>query len=209
MDITDEHKSLIMDSIREHVPPNMHKMVFDDIVSKIKRYESKGYRLPKGYDASKHDLDDNEIVHYEQVVERDRDREKQKVEEMLNFTAWSINMFCKAMNVDMLKTSKLESLVSTSIKKGDFADCTEGVGEVIRGTVLDNPVLSTVLKFAKHISQAHTEELEELEDRKAKEEDEQEKRKHTSSLGRLNATTMFNDLPAPPGASSKVESKKK
>jgi len=157
-------KDIIDRRLREHAPDSVRHIIMDDIIAEMKYYDSKGYHLPKGYDPAKHSIDDNEIKHYQQQVNRERKRKQTNVTVLLGFAATGLSWFCRAMKFDWIKVAKLPEIVREAIDDHEFDEFTEGVGESLRGTVLDHPLCGAAIKFLEKMGQAHQLELEEETD---------------------------------------------
>lgn len=178
-------KQRVLKTIREYCPDNFQGVVYEDVVAQMKQLDQKGYKLPPGYDHSKHDISENEIKLYEQQLHRDRDRDQKKMANIINFAAFGLSWFCRFVSVDFVKTGHLQEVVSEALKDGDFDDCFEGIGGYMRGTVIDNPIFSMVLKFAEKVGEAHHLECEE-EQEKLEEREEKRGERHRSNLKKLN-----------------------
>jgi hypothetical protein len=176
---------VVLDTIRDYCPEAMHNMVYEDIISQMEQLNDKGYKLPKDYDKRKHDLSENEIRLYEQQVKRDKHRDQKKMSYMINFSALGLSWFCQCMNFDWIKTKHLPELIRDGLKDGEFDDCLEGVGMYLRGTVFDNPVFSTVLKFVEKIGESHHMEMDDEQEKLEKEEERRDYR-NASALHSLN-----------------------
>jgi hypothetical protein len=205
--VSDRAKKIALDTIREYCPDSMHNVVYEDIVAQMEQLDKKGYKLPKGYDKRKHDVNENEIRLYEQQVQRDKHRDQRKMSYLINFSAQGLTWFCESMNFDWIKTRNLPRLIRDGLEEGEFDDCLEGIGMYLRGTVFDNPIFSTVLKFVEKIGEAHNEGVEAETERLEKEEERREVRNQTAlrSLNKFRATSSDEandepfslDVPAP------------
>jgi hypothetical protein len=176
--LNSQQKKVLLDTIKEHCPDTMHSMVYEDVLAQMEQLDKQGYKLPQNYDKRKHDLDTNEIRLYEQQVMRDKQRDLKKMSYILNFSALGLNGFCQCMNFDWIKTKHLPKMIREGIDDGDFDDCLEGIGMYLRGTIFDNPVFSTVLKFVEKVGESHQTEVEEEQE---KLEDEEERRDHRNA----------------------------
>ena len=192
-------KKMVLDTIKEYVPENMKNMVYEDLIAQMEQNERQGFQLPKGYDKRKHTMEENEIRLYEQQLQRDKSRDQKKMSYMLNFSALGLSWFCQCISVDWIKTKHLPQVIRESLEEGEFDDCLEGIGMYLRGTVFDNPVFSTLLKFVEKVGEAHHQEMKEEED-KLEEEEERKDRRHRMQLHQLNQlredkkTDSFHDL---------------
>jgi len=219
-------KRMVLNTIREYCPENMHNVVYEDLISQMELFEKKGFTLPKGYDKRKHEMGENEIKLYEQQLQRDKSRDQKKMTYMINFAALGLSWFCQFISVDWIKTKHLPSLIRSALDEGEFEDSIEGIGQYLRGSVFDNPMFSTILKFVEKIGESHHKEMEEELDKLEDQADDKEKR-HNAALNKLNrfrqsepkvqlaqpksvssnqSTTKTFDVP-PPGSSSSTPKK--
>ena len=208
-------KKMVLNTIRDYCPDNMHNAVYEDLMSQMELLDKKGYKLPKGYDKRKHDLSENEIRLYEQQLQRDKSRDQKKMSYMINFSALGLSWFCQCISVDWIKTRHLPEIIRTALEDGEFDDCLEGIGMYLRGTVFDNPVFSTILKFVEKIGEAHHMEMEEDQD-KLEEAEERKEMRHAAALRSLNkfrqpgaseGAPVF-DVPAPDAVHTKSRSQR-
>lgn len=158
--LTQKQKEIIQSTIQEYCPPSLQDIVFQDIITQMKQLDDKGYSLPHGYSPKEHSLDENEIRLYEQQINREKNKEKKKIANLINFGAIGLSWFCQGMDVDWIKIKHLPAIVRESIRSGDFDDTLEGVGSYVRGTVIENPLLSAFLKFIEKVGEAHQKELD-------------------------------------------------
>lgn len=180
---------------------DLHSVLYQDIIEQMENLEKRNYSLPKDYDKRKHDISDNEMRLFEQQVQRDRHRDTKKVSEMIGFSAITLSQLCQLFQVDWIKTKNLPKIIREAINEGEFEDCMEGIGQYMRGTVFDNPLFSTVLKFVEKVGEAHTLEVEE-EQEQAEEDAHKRERNHADALRSLNklrqpAVPITADLPKP------------
>jgi len=175
----------MLSTIREYIPENMYDTVYQDLLTQMDQLDKKGYKLPKGYDKHKHDISDNEIRLYEQQLQRDKGRDQKKMSYMINFSALGLSWFCQCIQVDWIKTKHLPEIIRTALADGEFDDCLEGIGMYLRGSVFDNPIFSTILKFVEKIGEAHHNEMEE-EQEKLEAEEERKERRHAEALRSMN-----------------------
>lgn len=218
-------KKIVFDTIGDYAPENMKSVIYEDILAHMEQLEKQGFHLPKGYDKRKHAMSENEIRLFEQQMQRDKSRDQKKVSYLINFAALGISWFCQAMNLDWLKTKHLPETIRTALEEGEFNDCLEGIGMYLRGTMFDNPIFGSVLKFVEKMGEAHHMEMEEEHD-KIEEEEQKRELKNAAALRSLNqlrqsaavsgmggiggnvsgktsgqasSTAPAFDLPAPPG----------
>jgi len=175
---------------------NLHDVIYQDLTAQMDLMDKKGFRLPKGYDKHKHDISDNEIRLYEQQLERDKGRDKSKVSYMINFSALGLNWFCQCIQVDWIKTKHFPEIIRTALEDGEFDDCLEGIGMYLRGSVFDNPIFSTVLKFVEKIGESHHQEMEEEQEKLEKEEERKSKR-HADALQNMQKFRQGSSHPPP------------
>lgn len=173
----------------------LHDVVYQDIIAQMEHLEKHNYPLPKEYDKNKHDISDNEIRLYEQQLQRDKHRDSKKVSGMIAISATCLSQFCQLMQIDYLKTKNLPKLIREAIADGEFDDYMEGLGEYLRGSVVDHPIFSIALKFVEKVGEAHNMETEEEQERLEEEEAQREKR-HAESLRSLNKLRVPN-VPSP------------
>jgi hypothetical protein len=178
-------KKIVLDTIREHCPDTMHSMVYEDVIAQMEQLEKQGFKLPENYDTRRNTIDTNEIRLYEQQVKRDKHRDLKKMAYMLNFAALGLNGFCQCMSFDWIKTKQLPKMIREGIQEGDFDDCLEGIGVYLRGTIFDNPVFSTVLKFVEKVGEAHQADLE-AEQEHLEEEEDRRIYRNTTALRTMN-----------------------
>lgn len=178
-------KKMVLNTIQEYLPENYHHAAYEELMGKMEMMEKKGFKLPKGYDKRKHDMPDNEIRLYEQQLMRDKNRDQKKMSYMINFSALGLSWFCQCISVDWIRTKHLPEIIRTALEDGEFDDCLEGIGMYLRGTVFDNPVFSTILKFVEKIGEAHHMEMEEEQEKLEEEEDRKEVR-HAAALSQMN-----------------------
>jgi hypothetical protein len=178
-------KKMVLKTIRDYCPDNMQNVVYEDLMSQMEQLEKKGFRLPKGYDARKHDISENEIRLYEQQLQRDKSKDQKKMAGLINFAAIGLSAFCRFISVDWIKTTHLPGIIRQALEDGEFEDSMEGIGMYLRGSVVDHPVFSTVLKFCEKIGQSHHQEMEE-EQEKLEQEEERKEIRHTATLNTLN-----------------------
>ena len=190
-------KKILLNKIREYMPDkNLHDVIYQDLTAQMDLMDKKGFRLPKGYDKHKHDISDNEIRLYEQQLERDKGRDKSKVSYMINFSALGLNWFCQCIQVDWIKTKHFPEIIRTALEDGEFDDCLEGIGMYLRGSVFDNPIFSTVLKFVEKIGESHHQEMEEEQEKLEKEEERKSKR-HADALQNMQKFRQGSSHPPP------------
>jgi hypothetical protein len=185
-------KKMVLNTIRDYCPENMQNVVYEDLMGQMDLLEKKGYKLPKGYDKHKHNISENEIKLYEQQLQRDKSRDQKKMYYMINFAAFGLSAFCRFISVDWIKVNHLPSLIRTALEDGEFDDSIEGIGMYLRGSVFDNPLFSTALKFVEKIGQSHHQEMEEEQDRLEKEEERKEIR-HAATLNSMNKFRQPNN----------------
>jgi hypothetical protein len=174
--ISSDLQRMIDRKLKEHAPDHLRHIIMDDIQQEMKHMSAKGYALPAGYDPSKHSLDENEIKLYQQQALRERKREQKKVTVLLGFAANGLSWFCRAMKFDWIKVKHLPSLIRDSIEEGEFEEFAEGVGESLRGTILDHPLCSTAIKFLEKVGEAHQQETEEETENLGKREETRKER---------------------------------
>jgi hypothetical protein len=197
-------RKIILGTIREYMPSKeLHNVVYRDIIEQMENLEKKNYPLPTEYDKHKHDISDNEIRLYEQQLQRDKHRDSKKVSGMIAISATCLSQFCQLMQIDYLKTKNLPKLIREAINDGEFDDYMEGLGEYLRGSVVDHPIFSIALKFVEKVGEAHNIETEEEQERLEEEEAQREKR-HAESLRSLNKLRI-PDVPSP---KARVQAKK-
>jgi hypothetical protein len=197
--LSDRQRRVVLDTIREYCPQGMQDVVYEDVIQQMNQLEEAGYKLPKGYNKRKHNMDENEIRLYEQQISRDKARDKQKMNYMLNFGAMGLSWFCQSMSVDWLKTRYLPKVMRAAVDDGEFVDCLDGIGSYLRGTVFESPVLSTVLKFMEKIGEAHHKEMEEETDRLEEFADKRHERKSAA----LKSLNRFRNAPPSRGRDAK------
>lgn len=197
-------KKIVYRTLQEYLPESVQHVAYEDVISRMEQMDKQGYKLPKGYDARKHNLAENEIKLYEQQFMRNKSRDQKKMAHILNFSALGLSWFCKFINVDFIKTSKLPEIMRVSLEEGEWDECLDGIGTHLRGTVADNPIFSTALKFFEKIGEAHHMETEEEQDRLEEEEDRKAV-KHAQHLRNLNmmrnnagGPKPFANVPPPP-----------
>lgn len=205
-------KKIVYRTLQEYLPESVQHVAYEDVISRMEQMDKQGYKLPKGYDARKHNLAENEIKLYEQQFMRNKSRDQKKMAHILNFSALGLSWFCKFINVDFIKTSKLPEIMRVSLEEGEWDECLDGIGSHLRGTVADNPVFSTALKFFEKIGEAHHIETEEEQDRLEEEEDRKAV-KHAQHLRNLNmmrnsggnGPKPFANVPPPPQPAHAVQ----
>lgn len=211
-------KKLVLKTIREYCPENMQNVVYEDLMAQMEILDKKGYKLPKGYDKHKHDISENEIKLYEQQLQRDKGRDQKKMHHMINFTAYSLSWFCQFISMDWIKTRHLPKLIREALDNGEFDDSIEGIGQYLRGSVFDNPMFSSVLKFVEKVGEAHHMGVEEEQEGLEEREEKKEIRK-SAALNSLNKFRQakvekpvvventhrpaFSDVPLPSGQAEK------
>lgn len=188
--------------LKENTPDAVTQLIKNDVINAMKHMHSKGYRLPKGYDPDKHNIDDNEIHLYEQQEFRERKRKQMHVTMMLSFAANGLSWFCRAMKFDFIKLTKLPGLIKTAIKDDEFEEFTEGVSLALRGTVFDHPICGAAMKFLEKVGEAQSEELtEENEHLEKRQEERMNKgkamREHFFTKPRTRKQAGTSAIPAP------------
>lgn len=198
--LTPQQQKILMDTIRDYVPESLGTVAYEDVINRMEHLHKKGFKLPADYEGRKHNIDENEIRLYEQQIERDKDRDKKKLSYMINFAAIGLNWFCQSMELDWIHTKYLPNTIKEAVKNGEFDDDLEGAGVYLRGTVMDNPLFSSVLKFVEKVGEANQKEIDEETERLEKEEEEREKR-NAAALHKLNQfrgeTTQKLEVPSP------------
>jgi len=216
-------KKIVLKTIREYMPENMQNVVYEDLMSQMEILDKKGYKLPKGYDQHKHDISENEIKLYEQQLQRDKGRDQKKMHDIINFSAFSLSWFCQFISMDWIKTRHLPKLIREAVDHGEFDDSIEGIGQYIRGSVFDNPMFSSVLKFVEKVGEAHHMGVEEEQEGLEEREEKKDVRK-SAALNSLNKfrqpkvekspmeppvhnnrpqAPAFSDVPLPSGVAEK------
>lgn len=149
----------IKQAIRDYCVSDLRPFVMEDIKAQLSSLNDKGYLPSTSSPSSEQKDSEPEFQLYEAQIRRDRSFEKAKIANMLNFTALGISWFCQSMKFDAIKTNQLPETVRQSIKNGDYDDTLDNCSMYIRGTVLENPLFSCVLKFAENIGTAHQKEM--------------------------------------------------
>jgi hypothetical protein len=203
--LTDGQKRTVMQMIEECCPSSMTQAIKQNIFDQMDRLDKKGFRIPKGYDRTKHDIDENERMLFDQQVEQEKDLEKNKVKNLIGFAASALKFVCKGFNIDIINTDEVPSVINEALENHEFDDSLDGIGTLIRGTVLENPVISACYTFAKKIEEAQ-DKAEEKKEQRFENHERFEKATKKSSLSSLNKISKdenpFN-LPTP--KASKVE----
>jgi hypothetical protein len=166
--LTEKQKRAIFDTIQEYAPDHVKNVVFEDVVNQMNQMEQDGYTLPRTYEKSKHNMDENEYKLFEQQLNRDRKMSKSRAANMIKFSAGVISGLCGLFNIDAIRTKKLKATVTEAIEKGEFDDSLDGMGTVLRGTVAENAMFGTMVKMAEKINEAHDAEVKEEQEHTAK-----------------------------------------
>ncbi len=174
-----------MRTIKEYLPDSMHDLVYQDVLNQMEQLSKQGFKLPKDYDKSKHELSANELQLYAQQVQKDRKQKKTKVEYMLKASARTVDWLCRMAKIECLKTNALPKKIRESIANQEFDDCIDGVSDMLKGTIFDDPIFATVMKFMEKVGEANQDaldaELENLQDKQS-----QHEHKHQATLRDLN-----------------------
>lgn len=187
--LTKRQEKVVQDTIRNYIPKSMHGIVLQDIQHQINDLDERGY-APNDNSSKRNSsptLDEQQIYLYQQQVKRDRDEYKNKVSYLINFSALGLSWFCQSMDFDWIRMKYLPAMVRTSIQNGEFDGCLMGMSGYLRGTVFENPLFSTMLKFVEKVGQAHQKQSAEEDKKLAKRRQE----KHQKSLETLANLQSF------------------
>jgi hypothetical protein len=187
-------KKLIQSTIKDYCPENLQNVIYADVIAQMDGLQDKGFKLPKDYDKQKHNLNENEIKLYEMQIQRDKKRDQKKMSYMLNFGAQGLAWFCTFLAVDWIKTKYLPEMIRLAVSNGDFDDGLEGIGNYMRGSVVDSPIFSTGLKFVEIMGQSHQRQIEEDID-KLEEFEEKKAERLTEGLRVINKFRKPTDMP--------------
>jgi len=193
--LTKRQEQIVQDTIRNYIPKSMHGIVLQDIQHQINELDERGY-VPNGNPPkpnSDQTLDEQQIYLYQQQVKRDREEYKNKVSYLINFTALGLSWFCQSMDFDWIRMKYLPAMVRTSIQNGEFDGCLMGMSGYLRGTVFENPLFSTMLKFVEKVGQAHQKQSSEENKKLAK----RRKEKQQQSLETLANLQSFRQSHIP------------
>jgi hypothetical protein len=209
-ELTSGQKKKVMQMIEDLCPSSMSKVIQQNILDEMDKLDKKGYRLPKGYDKSKHTLDANEMQLFGQQVAKEKDRDRNKAINFIGMAANGLKWFCQMMHIDVINTSRVPQIISQGIEDGEFEDSLEGLGTYLRGTVFENPLVSSAFTFVKKVGDASNEEIEEENEKLAEEQLRREEKTKTplNTLNTLNSIQGCFDMP-PPKSRKKTEEKKK
>jgi hypothetical protein len=209
-ELTSGQKKKVMQMIEDLCPSSMSKVIQQNVLDEMDKLDKKGYRLPKGYDKSKHTLDANEMQLFGQQVAKEKDRDRNKAINFIGMAANGLKWFCQMMHIDVINTSRVPQIISQGIEDGEFEDSLEGLGTYLRGTVFENPLVSSAFTFVKKVGDASNEEIEEENEKLAEEQLRREEKTKTplSTLNTLNSLQGCFDMP-PPKSHKKTDEKKK
>ena len=169
--------------------------VYEMAMEQMKEAQAKGYKLPEGWD-EKHAPKDNQIWLLQKDYEERQKSDTEKCYGVINFAAMGISWFCKAFKIDWIRTESLPSVINLAIEQGDFESSLRGIGEYIRGTVLDTPFFGAMMIFASKISDAHKEALEDEEQRIYEDKEDATERvgRSTMNFNRFDELSKRRDL---------------
>jgi flagellar hook protein FlgE len=182
---------MVFETIKEYAPDHVKNLVYEDVIGQMEQLEKDGFALPKDYDKRKHDMDDNEITLFEQQLARDRKSGRVRATNLINFSASMVSGMCRMMQIDAIRTKKLKATVAEALREGEFDDSLDGMSTALRGTVAENPMVSTIIKLVEKVNEAHEAELE--DERKQKEKEERERTQRNQ-----NTIASLNRLREPP-----------
>ncbi len=199
--LTGGQKRTVLQMIEDMCPASMSKIMQQNILDEMEKLDKKGYRLPKGYDKSKHSMDANEMELFGQQVAKKKDLDRNKAINFIGMAASGLKWFCQMMHIDVINTSTVPKIISEGIEDGAFEDSLEGLGTYLRGTVFEHPLVSSAITFVKKVGDASNEEITEENEKLAEEQLRREERTKTplSTLNTFNHNennTCF-DMPPP------------
>jgi hypothetical protein len=207
--LTPGQKKTVLQLIEEMCPSSMSKVIQQNVLDEMEKLDKKGYRLPKGYDKSKHTMDANEMELFGQQVAKDKDRDRNKAVNFIGMAASGLKWFCSMMHIDVINTSRVPQIISEGIANNEFEDSLEGLGSYLRGTVFEHPLVSSAITFVKKVGDASNEEIEEENEKLAEEQLRREEKTKTplSSLNTFDKTCF--DMAPPKSHKQKNEKKEK
>lgn len=200
--LSQQQKSIVMKTINEYCPKDVQNIVFQDIVSQIEEMNTRGYTAPAIDPNESTRLDAREFQLFQQQLQKEKAGDVKKMQYLINFAALGLSWFCQSLELDWIKTRRLPETIRTAVSDGEFDDSLEGIGMYLRGTVFENPVFATTLKFVEKVGQAHHEEIEKLHSdmETAFEKRERDRYQSFSSLN----TFRNGKVPQPTAAKLKV-----
>jgi hypothetical protein len=184
--LSSSQRRAVIDVIKDYIPDDFQTMVHEDIVKRMEQLESKGYKLPDGYDKKSHSMEINEMKLFDQQVEKDRMISTKTASRRIKQVAQIISIVCSTLKIDLIKTDMLSSVINESLSEGgDFEEVLEVLGKKIRQTILSDPIVDASLTFIGKVYEAHEKSIEK-EYEKLEEEEEKRERRQENALASLN-----------------------
>jgi hypothetical protein len=194
--LNDMQTKIVLDTIQEYCPDSAHDLLFEDICNKMEKLEKQGYNLPNGYDKRKHDMNENEMLLYDQTLKKNDQRKKQKATALIKCAANLSQGLFSNLGINFLKTDNLTNRVKEEINKGYFDESLDGIGDSIKDTILDHPVCTSLIAFADLVYDNHNEQLQAELDELEQAEETKYKQPNSNDLRNLNRsqTTKLSGL---------------
>jgi hypothetical protein len=207
-DLTSRQKKKVLQYIEEFCPSSMSNAIHQNILDAMEKLDKKGFRLPKDYDKSKHDLNANEMQLFGQQVAKEKDRDRNKAINFIGLAANGLKWFCKVSHIDIINADTVPNVINQSIYDGEFEDSLEGLGNYLRDTVFENPIVSAAVTFIKKVGDASNDEIERENEKLEEEQLRREDRHKKTPLTHLNnfkPDEKCFDLPVPKSRKPKQE----
>lgn len=181
----DSRGTLTKEDIREMIrssegPDYLKDAIERDVMARMKAMEKRGYRLPREYDSTKHDLDAAQMALMQQQLEREQERDETRGRNVINMVGFGLPALFNMLKLNWVKTGKVQEFVQKGLEKGDFDSCLEQLGSSLRDTILDNPKAAAAFILLDKIAQSNREEVEQENDQLF------EAKTNKSSLSSLN-----------------------
>jgi hypothetical protein len=162
-ELTPAQKKKVVRLIEEMCPASMTNAIEQNVLEQMDRLDKQGYRLPKNYDKTKHDLSANELQLFGQQSAKNKDKDRVKAESYISLSAKAVKWACKFFHIDIIDTATLPDDIRDSLDNGEFDDVLDDVGQYMRGSMLDHPIVVAGSRFLDKLESSKTQETPALD----------------------------------------------
>jgi hypothetical protein len=163
-------EDIVTRKIAEICPVEYRDLAYTETMADLQFMKSNGCEPPRP-SRSMHQENQAEYEKMDRQVAKERQKQIRKCTYLIQMAAVGVHALCKGTRVDILKTDLLQSEIKKNVDSGLFDDHAESLGEYMRGSVFEHPLVAISMDFARIVNDAHQKQIEEEEKQLEKEQE--------------------------------------